>query len=78
MRWYRRLIALKWTYVSIDASVVLPTDSGMNTWGIPIPNDQSLDGLEVFLQGVVQDFEPVISGGAIQWSVTNALEGVIR
>ena len=65
-------------YVSIDASVLLPTDSGMNTWDIPIPNDQSLDGLVFFLQGVVQDFEPVISGGAIQWSVTNALEGVIR
>ena len=65
-------------YVSVDASVLLPPDTGTATWDIPIPNDQSLNGLVFYLQGVVQDFEPLTSGGAIQWSVTNALEGVIR
>ena len=66
-------------YVSLDASVRLPPDTGMNTWGIPIPNDQSLKHLKFFLQGVVIDFEPLMNvpPGPIHFSVTNALESVI-
>ena len=60
-------------YVSIDASVLLPPDNGLATWDIPIPNHQSLEGLEFFLQGVVVDLEPL----GVRFSLTNALEGVI-
>ena len=60
-------------YTSADLIVTVPANAGVATWTWDVPNDQSLVGAALYLQGVT--FDPGIN--AFSLAVANAATMVV-